>query len=56
MFATREVDLRAILRNGGSDDDLEAAIRAEVGAKAAGHGIGQATFIRPRRTMSQIGG
>lgn len=56
LFATREVDLRAILRNGGSDDDLEAAIRAEVGAKAAGHGIGQATFIRPRRTMSQIGG
>lgn len=56
LFATKEVDLRAILRGGGSDDDLAAAISAEVAAKAAGHAIGQATFIRPRKTMSQIGG
>lgn len=56
LFATEEVDLRAILRGGGSDDDLAAAISAEVAAKAAGHAIGQATFIRPRKTMSQIGG
>ena len=39
-----------------ADDDLAAAISAEVAAKAAGHAIGQATFIRPRKTMSQIGG
>jgi cyclic pyranopterin phosphate synthase len=56
LFATKEVDLRAILREGGSDDDLAAAISAEVAAKSAGHAIGQATFIRPRKTMSQIGG
>lgn len=56
LFAVRETDLRAILRGGGSDDDLAAAIEAEVGRKWAGHSIGQVQFIRPARSMSQIGG
>ena len=56
LFAVRECDLRAILRQGGSDDDLAAAIEAEVGRKWAGHSIGQVHFIRPERSMSQIGG
>jgi GTP 3',8-cyclase len=56
LFAVRETDLRSILRNGGSDDDLAAAIEAEVGRKWAGHSIGQVHFIRPSRSMSQIGG
>ena len=56
LFAVRECDLRAIMRNGGSDDDLAAAIEAEVGQKWAGHAIGQVHFIRPKRSMSQIGG
>jgi len=56
LFATRELDLRALLRGGASDDDLAAAITAEVGAKWAGHQIGQVQFIRPARSMSQIGG
>lgn len=56
LFAVRETDLRAILRDGGSDDDLAAAIAADVGTKWAGHSIGQVHFIRPARTMSQIGG
>ena len=56
LFAVREADLRAVLRGGGSDDDLAAAIAAEVGTKWAGHSIGQAVFIRPGRSMSQIGG
>jgi cyclic pyranopterin phosphate synthase len=56
LFAVRETDLRAVLRSGGSDDDLAAAIEAEVGRKWAGHSIGQVTFIRPDRSMSQIGG
>jgi cyclic pyranopterin phosphate synthase len=56
LFATRETDLRAILRAGGSDDDLAAAITADVGNKWAGHSIGQVHFIRPARSMSQIGG
>ena len=47
LFSVRETDLRAILRGGGSDDDLAAAIEAEVGRKWAGHSIGQVHFIRP---------
>ena len=47
LFSVRETDLRAILRSGGSDDDLAAAIEAEVGRKWAGHSIGQVHFIRP---------
>ena len=56
LFSVRETDLRTIMRSGGSDDDLAAAIEAEVGRKWAGHSIGQVHFIRPARSMSQIGG
>jgi GTP 3',8-cyclase len=56
LFSVRETDLRAILRSGGSDDDVAAAVELEVGRKWAGHSIGQVHFIRPARSMSQIGG
>jgi GTP 3',8-cyclase len=56
LFALDETDLRAILRDGGSDDELAAAIAGNVGTKWAGHRIGQVNFIRPPRSMSQIGG
>jgi len=56
LFATRELDLRTLLRGGASDDELAAAIAAEVGAKWAGHQINQVHFIRPAKSMSQIGG
>ena len=56
LFSVRETDLRAILRGGGTDDDLAAAIAADVATKWAGHSIGQVHFIKPARGMSQIGG
>ncbi len=56
LFAVREADLRAVLRGGGSDDELAGVLEAEVGRKWAGHAIGQVHFIRPERSMSQIGG
>jgi len=60
LFATTEFDLRGILRSGLPGDERERALRAEieraVGAKWAGHQINQVTFVRPRRSMSQIGG
>jgi cyclic pyranopterin phosphate synthase len=56
LFAVHETDLRSVLRGGGSDDDVAAAIAADVGRKWAGHSIGQVDFIRPTRSMSQIGG
>jgi cyclic pyranopterin phosphate synthase len=56
LFALDETDLRAVVRDGGTDDELAAAITGAVGTKWAGHQIGQVTFIRPPRSMSQIGG
>jgi cyclic pyranopterin phosphate synthase len=56
LFALDEFDLRAPLRDGGSDDDVAEVIRRAVGAKWAGHAIGNVQFIRPRKSMSQIGG
>ena len=56
LFALDEHDLRPVLRGGGTDDDLAAVLERAVGAKWAGHAIGQVQFIRPSRSMSQIGG
>ena len=56
LFALDHVDLRPILRGGGSDDDLVAAVAGEVDRKWAGHAIGQVHFLRPSKSMSQLGG
>ena len=56
LFATTDHDLRGPLRAGASDDDLAVLLAAAVRTKGPGHAIGQATFIRPNRSMSQIGG
>lgn len=56
LFSTTEFDLRAMLRGGASDDEIAAEIKRAVGTKWAGHNIGNVTFVRPRRSMSQIGG
>ncbi|GDX28835.1 cyclic pyranopterin monophosphate synthase [Actinomycetes bacterium] len=56
LFSTTEFDVRAVLRNGGTDDDIATLIRSAVATKWAGHQIGHVNFIRPNRSMSQIGG
>ena len=56
LFSTTEFDMKSLLRNGASDVEIAAEIRRAVGTKWAGHQIGQVNFIRPVRTMSQIGG
>jgi GTP 3',8-cyclase len=56
LFALDEYDLRSPLRSGASDDELSTIIEQAVGAKWAGHQINQVHFIRPRKSMSQIGG
>jgi GTP 3',8-cyclase len=56
LFAVDEVDLRALVRSDASDDDIADAVRGCVADKWAGHMIGQVQFVRPRRSMSQIGG
>ena len=56
LFATTEFDLLKLMRAGASDDEVAAEIQRAVGTKWAGHQINQITFVRPHRTMSQIGG
>ena len=56
LFALDHTDLRALLRGGATDDELAEAIAACVAAKWAGNNIGAVNFIRPSKSMSQIGG
>jgi len=56
LFALDHVDLRALLRGGGTDDEIAAAVAGEVDRKWAGHAIGQVHFLRPSKSMSQLGG
>ena len=56
LFAVDEFDMRSLLRSEASDEEIAKAIVDAVGTKWAGHSIGQVNFIRPSRTMSQIGG
>ena len=56
LFATDEFDLLTAMRNGESDDEIAARIERAVGTKWAGHQINQVNFVRPNRSMSQIGG
>jgi cyclic pyranopterin phosphate synthase len=56
LFATSDFDMRELLRSGADDDELAAAMRRAIAAKRAGHLVNQPLFIRPARSMSQIGG
>src|SRR5262245_13144745 len=56
LFALQEVDLKAVLRGGGSDDDLIGIIRRNVHEKWEGHEINTARFVQPPRPMYAIGG
>lgn len=56
LFSTSEWDLRKILREGGTDADIEAAVRDSIGQKKATHGIDSDAFVRPEKAMFQIGG
>lgn len=56
LFATDEFDLRPLLRSGASDDAIAEVVGRAVSQKWAGHAINQVHFIRPSKSMSQIGG
>jgi len=56
LFATTEFDLLKMMRAGVTDDQVAEEIQRAVGTKWAGHQINQVTFVKPRRSMSQIGG
>ena len=56
LFSTTEFDLRDLMRSGADDAAVAAEVERAVGTKWAGHQINQVNFIRPKRSMSQIGG
>jgi cyclic pyranopterin phosphate synthase len=56
LFSLNETDLRAPLRAGAGDAELEQIIRDAVWRKELKHHVGEAGFIQPARTMSAIGG
>jgi cyclic pyranopterin phosphate synthase len=56
LFSIHETDLRAPLRDGASDAELERVIRDAVWRKELKHHVGEPGFRQPPRTMSAIGG
>ena len=56
LFSLNETDLRAPLRDGASDDDVEQVIRDAVWRKELKHRVNDAGFVQPERSMSAIGG
>ena len=56
LFSTVEWDARAVMRSGGSDEELGRLVRDCVAGKKKGHGTDSFQFTRPERAMYQIGG
>jgi len=56
LFSLHETDLRAIVRNGATDDQLAQVIRDAIWRKELKHRVNEPGFVQPPRTMSQIGG
>ena len=56
LFSLIETDLRSLLRGGASDGEIADVLTDAVWKKEKGHLINRPGFVRPERTMSQIGG
>ena len=56
LFSNEEFNLKEALRSGSTDGEICELLELAVLAKREGHGIGNVDFIRPARSMSQIGG
>jgi len=56
LFSIHETDLRAPLRAGADDAELERIVRDAVWRKELKHRVGEPGFRQPPRTMSAIGG
>jgi cyclic pyranopterin phosphate synthase len=56
LFSLEESDIRGLLRGGGTDADIAAAVRNSIAGKKEGHEINTARFIQPARPMYSIGG
>jgi GTP 3',8-cyclase len=56
LFSDDEVDVKEIIRTGGSDEDLKARLLVALGAKPERHHINTYLFKKCQRNMSAIGG
>jgi cyclic pyranopterin phosphate synthase len=56
LFSLQETPLRDLMRSGVSDDHLGRVIETAVWRKEEGHLINQPGFVKPGKSMSQIGG
>ena len=56
LFSLNETNLRDPMREGATDQDLEALVRQAVRGKELRHHIDEIGFEQPARTMSSIGG
>ena len=56
LFAIEEYDVRKLLRENVGDEKIVELFSHAVIQKWAGHQIGKSVFIRPSKSMSQIGG
>lgn len=56
LFSKEDRDLRGLLRDGASDEDLSFFITSVVQEKEEGHRINEPDFVPPSRTMVFIGG
>src|SRR5664279_2124026 len=56
LFSVKEHDLRPLLREGTSDEEIAEWLKSVVLQKEARHHIGEPEFVPPPRSMSCIGG
>ncbi len=56
LFSLEETNVKSIMRNGGSDAEIQQAMLACIADKKEGHEINTARFIQPDRPMYSIGG
>ena len=56
LFSKEDHDLRGLLREGSSDEDIADHVRLVVNDKEEGHRINAPDFVPPSRTMVFIGG
>ena len=56
LFSLQETPLRDLIRSGASDDTISRVIEKAVWLKEEGHLINKEGFVKPAKSMSQIGG
>jgi GTP 3',8-cyclase len=56
LFSLHETPLRDLMRSGASNEHLGQVIESAIWLKEEGHQINQPGFVKPSKSMSQIGG